>query len=142
TVRAPHALVAALCIGLAASNAGRLPSLALASTAVGIAGLAVVVRSTHRAAIFAAALACAGWWWGSVRLAALDRSVLAGAVGTAERALLEVTAPPRTSRFQLRVVVVVRRFGQRRVHEAALLELPPGRAPPQGALVSAVVTVN
>ena len=68
--------------------------------------------------------------------------VLAASVGTAERALLEVTAPPRRSRFRLRVPVVVRRFGARGVHEPALLELPPGRAPPQGALLSAVVTVE
>ena len=96
----------------------------------------------QRVVVLAAALACAGWWWGSARLAALDRSVLAPSVGTAERALVEVTAPARRSRYRLRVPVVVRRFGARRVHEAALLELPPGRAPPQGALVSAVVTVE
>ena len=142
TLRAPHALVAALCLGLAASNAARLPSLGLAAGAVGVAGLAVVGQSAQRVVVFALALACAGWWWGSVRLAALDRSVLAGAVGTAERARLEVTAPARLSRYRLRVPVLVRRFGARRVHEAALLELPPGRAPPQGAILSVVVTVE
>jgi competence protein ComEC len=84
----------------------------------------------------------AGWWWGSIRLTALDRSYLAPEIGTAERALLEVTAPARRSRYSLRVAVVVRRFGTRRIHEAALLELPPGRAPPQGALMSSVVTVQ
>jgi competence protein ComEC len=77
-----------------------------------------------------------------VRLTALDRSVLAPRIGTAERSLLEVTAPPRRSRYRLRVAVVVRRFGGRALREASLLELPPGRAPPQGALVSAVVTVE
>jgi competence protein ComEC len=142
SVRGPHALVAALCIGLAASNAARLPSLGLAAGAVSVVVLAVVVPSAPRMAFFVAALACAGWWWGSVRLAALDRSVLAGAVGTAERARLEVTAPARPSRYRLRVPVLVRRFGVRQVHEEALLELPPGRAPPQGALLSAVVTVE
>jgi competence protein ComEC len=96
----------------------------------------------RRVVALAVALACAGWWWGSVRLAALDRSVLATRMGTAERALLEVTAPPRRSRYRLRVAVVVRRFADREVREASLLELPPGRAPPQGALVSAVVTVE
>jgi competence protein ComEC len=90
----------------------------------------------------ALAVACAGWWWGSVRLVAVDGSVLAPRVGTAERALLEVTAPPRRSRYRLRVAVVVRRFGGRTMHEPSLLELPPGRAPPQGALVSSVVTVE
>ena len=124
------------------ANAARLASPRLAIAAVALALLAVVVAGQQRVAVLAAALACAGWWWGSARLAALDRSVLAPSVGTAERALVEVTAPARRSRYRLRVPVVVRRFGARRVHEAALLELPPGRAPPQGALVSAVVTVE
>src|SRR5262249_26081673 len=35
-----------------------------------------------------------------------------------------------------------RRFGRRTLREAALLELPPGRGPPQGAIVSAIVTVG
>ncbi|HVR12695.1 MAG TPA: ComEC/Rec2 family competence protein, partial [Gaiellaceae bacterium] len=96
----------------------------------------------RRVALLAAALACAGWWWGSARLTALDRSVLAPSIGTAERAVLEVTAPARRSRYRVRVSVVVRRFGSRVVHEATLLELPSGRAPPQGTLVSAVVTVQ
>jgi competence protein ComEC len=139
TVRAPHALVAALCLGLAVANAARVGSLRLGVGAVAVAVAAVVVR---RPALLAIALACAGWWWGSVRLAALDRSVLASALGTSERARLEVTAPARASRYRLRVPVLVRRFGRRDVHEAALLELPPGRAPPQGAILSSVVTVQ
>jgi competence protein ComEC len=139
TIRAPHALVAALCVGLAAAIAARLPSVQLAAGAVTVAGVAVFVR---RPALLVVALACAGWWWGSVRLAALDRSVLEGAVGTSERARLVATAPARSSRYQIRLPVLVSRFGERRVHEAALLELPPSRAPPQGAVLSAVVTVQ
>ena len=139
TVRVPHALVAALCLGLAAANAARLPSPCLAAGAVAVAGAGAIAR---RPAILALALACAGWWWGSVRLVALDRSVLAAALGTSERARLEVTAPARPSRYRLRIPVLVRRFGLRRVREAAMLELPPGRAPPQGAIVSSIVTVQ
>jgi competence protein ComEC len=107
-----------------------------------LAVLAALADGQQRIAVLAAALACAGWWWGSARLTALDRSVLAPSIGTAERGLLEVTAPARHSRYRLRVPVVVRRFGASTVHEAALLELPPGRTPPQGALVSAVVTLE
>src|SRR5439155_1412433 len=142
TVRPAHALVAALCVGIAAANAARLSSPLLGGAAVVLAGLAAPVDGQRRLAVLVAALACAGWWWGSARLASIDRSVLAPSIGTAERSLLEVTAPARQSRYRLRVLVVVRRFGPRRLHEAALLELPPGRAPPQGALVSAVVTVE
>jgi predicted membrane metal-binding protein len=139
TVRAPHALLAALCLGLAAANAARLTSPRLAAGAVCAAGVAAFAR---RPVLLAVALACAGWWWGSVRLAALDRSVLTSALGTSERARLEVTAPARPSRYRVRVPVLVRRFGVRRVREAALLELPPGRAPPQGAILSAIVTIQ
>jgi competence protein ComEC len=142
TIRAPHALVGALCVGLAAANVARAPSVRLAAGAVGIAGLAATVSGPGRAVLLGAALLCAGWWWGSARLAALDHSVLTGSIGTSERALLEVTAPARPSRYRLRVPVRVRRFGTRCVHEPSLLELPPDRAPPQGALLSAVVTVE
>jgi competence protein ComEC len=119
-----------------------LTSPRLAIGAVGLALLGAFADGQKRIVVVAAALACGGWWWGSARLAALDRSVLAPSIGTAERSVLEVTAPARRGRYRLRVPVVVRRFGRRVVHEAAVLELPPGRAPPQGALVSVVVTVE
>ena len=79
TVRAPHALVAALCLGLAAVER-RAAAVARRSRPARSAWPAVAagVQSARPYAVFAAALACAGWWWGSVRLAALDRSVLAG----------------------------------------------------------------
>jgi competence protein ComEC len=134
--------VAALCVGLASANVARATWPGLAIGAVTLTTCAGLLDGERRMLALVVALACAGWWWGSVRLAALDRSVLAPRVGTAERALVEVTAPPRRSRYRLRVDVVLKRFGGRRAHEAALLELPPGRAPPQGALVSAVVTVE
>jgi competence protein ComEC len=79
------------------------------------------------------ALAVGGWWWGSERLRALDRSSLAAEIGTAERALVETQEPARRSRFAVRVRVRVLRWGGAAVRERALLELPPGRAPPQGA---------
>ncbi len=136
-----HCLAAVACMGLAAANGIRIPlavglvGLACASVLVAgqaippVAGLAVVVL-----------LAC--WSWGSLRLAELDRSALAARAGTAERGLLVVTAPARPSPFDLRVPVQVRRFGRLRSGERALLELPIGRSPPQGALLAAVVTVR
>jgi competence protein ComEC len=88
------------------------------------------------------ALALAGWWWGGARLDALDRSVLLGRVDTSERARLVVTTPARRSRFELRVPAQVRRFGPWQFREAVLLELPLGRAPPQGAVLETVATVR
>jgi competence protein ComEC len=142
TVRAPHSLAAALCIGIAAANAARLTAPALAFGAVALVAAATLVAGERRVVALAVALALAGWWWGSVRLTSLDRSVLATEVGTAQRARLEVTASARHSRYHVRVPVVVVRFGARPVHEPALLQLPPGRAPPQGAIVSSIVTVD
>jgi competence protein ComEC len=82
------------------------------------------------------ALAAAGWWWGSRRLHALDRSVLRPRVGTAERALVEVEETPRVGRFDVRVRALVLRWGSLRPHEHVLLQLPAGRAPPRGARLS------
>jgi competence protein ComEC len=89
-----------------------------------------------------AAFVLAGWWWGSARLDALDRSVLLARVDTSERTVLAVTAPARRSRFELRVPAQVRLFGRLRFREAVLLELPLGRSPPQGALIETVATVR
>jgi competence protein ComEC len=137
----PHLFVAALCVGIASANLARL---SLLGAAVG--GVLLVLASgftaATRPALLLAALVLAGWWWGSARLDALDRSVLLERVDTAERALLVVTGPARSSRFELRLPAQVRRFGRLRFHEAVLLELPLGRAPPQGAVVEAVTTVR
>src|SRR5205807_1562911 len=95
--------------------------------------LAAAADGRARVVAAAAALALAGWWWGSTRLDTLDRSALLPRVGTAERALVETTAPVRRSRFALRVFARLIRFGPLRPHELVLLQLPVGRAPPQGA---------
>jgi competence protein ComEC len=142
TIRAPHALVGALCVGVASANAVRFDRPATAAAAVAVLAAAALARPELRVPLAAAALALAGWWWGAHRLDALDRSVLAARIGTAELAEVEVEAAARRSLFGLRVDVVVRRFGEQRLREPALLELPPGRAPPQGARLSLVATVE
>lgn len=81
-------------------------------------------------------LAIAGWWWGSERLHALGHSTLHAYVDTAARAVVEVEEPPRVGRFDTRVRAVVLRWDQLHLHEQVLLELHPGRAPPQGARLS------
>ncbi len=134
TVRAPHLLGCALCAGLAAATAGRVSLVPAALAAVALFALAAALdgRAARLAAV-AVALAVAGWAWGSVRLAAIDRSVLAPRIGTAERALVQVEEPPRHGTFELRMRALVLRWGDLRPAEPVLVELPLGRAPPQGA---------
>jgi hypothetical protein len=79
---APHVLAGALCIGLAGSLAVRAAgtwTLAGALTAV-IASVAVDDQRRRLVAL-GLALTAAGLWWRSIRLDALDRSVLAPRVG-------------------------------------------------------------
>jgi competence protein ComEC len=137
----PHLFAASLCVGLAASNIARGPWPAVAAAAGAVACWSLAA-STERRWWLCAALVLLAWWWGSARLQALDRSVLLARVDTSERARVVVTAPARRSRFELRVPGQVRRFGRLRLREAVLLELPPGRAPPQGAILEAVATVR
>jgi competence protein ComEC len=142
TVRAPHALAAALCGGIAAANAARLAHPAVAALAVGITAAAAGATGERRVVLLALGGALAGLWWGSVRLDALDRSVLIGHVGTAERTLADVTAPPQSTRYSVRAPARVLRFGRAEVHESVLLVLPNGRAPPPGAQLSLIATVE
>ncbi|MGD0714829.1 MAG: ComEC/Rec2 family competence protein [Gaiellaceae bacterium] len=125
----PTLLAAALCAGLASATVARA-ALLPAALVLGLAALAGV-----RAPLVAVActVALAGWWWGSVRLQALERSVLLPRVNTAAAALVEVEEPARPGPFETRVRALVVRWGQLRPHESVLLELRPGRVPPQGA---------
>jgi competence protein ComEC len=140
-VPAPHLLAGALCCGLAASLAtrGSSPLLGLASIGLGAAALA---EPRARVAALVTALALAGWWWGSLRLDALDHSVLQTEIGRAGPALVEVTGPAKRSLFAVRVPVRVLRFGEESSDEPARLDLPPGRAPPQGARLSVVAEID
>jgi ComEC/Rec2-related protein len=124
-IRAPYLFAGALVAGLAASTAIRF-SLAAAVLLV----LPALVRV--RVALVCL-LVLAGWWWGSARLAALDRSVLVTSVGTAGRAVVTVAEPPKRGRWDVHVRAVVLRWRGGRVHEPVLLQLPGTRAPPQGA---------
>ena len=137
---APHLLIAALCSGLALALVVRASGgvLVLAAAAFALLGLAAGRR---RAAFLGGALALAGLWWGSARLEVLDSSLLEAEVGRAAAARVEVTGPVRRSEFALRVPVRVLRFGAVELGERARLDLPPERAPPQGAILEVVVTV-
>lgn len=129
----------AACVGLALANAIRAPALGaivLVAVAVGAASI-----PSARLLACALALALAGWWWGSVRLDALDASVLAPEIGRSAAITAVVTGPVRRSTFALRLPAEVRRFDERRLRERVLLELPLGRSPPQGAVLELRATV-
>jgi len=134
TVRLPHVLVGALCVGFALANLARVPVVAGLLVAGAFGALALVLDDSGlRRATVAAAVVAVAWGWGSVRLAQLDHSVLAARIGTFERALVEVEEPPRPGSFEQRMRARVLRWGTLRTHEPVLLELPLGRSPPQGA---------
>jgi competence protein ComEC len=128
-------LLGALCAGIAAANLGRFHGLGLAGLAVGASLLAAGAFPEQRLLLGALALLLTGWWLGSARLDAIDRTPLTPLLGTAERATVVVTAPVRRSRFSLRVPAELHRFGARRISEPILLELPAGRSPAQGAVL-------
>lgn len=136
-LRTPHLLGCALCAGLAAAAVARIAVVPAGLAAAALLALAATAGDA-RVSLLAAALALVvgGWAWGSVRLGRIDRSALAPYIGTAERAVVEIEEPPRHSTFQIRVRALVLRWDDLRPHEPVLLELPLGRAPPQGARVS------
>ena len=134
----PQLLAAAFCVGLAGANVVRGEAAILVVLAALFVAASVVLGSRHRLALLAGALLIGGWWWGSERLDALDRSPLGARVGTAGRARVILTAPPRTGRFDARAPGVVVRFGALRVREPVLVRLVRGRAPPQGALLEGI----
>ena len=137
-------LVVAACLGLAVSNAYRSPGLELVVLLpAGAALLVAAVGLSRRARLptFVLVLALVGWWWGSARLEAFDRSVLASHVGRSSEAEVVITGPARRTRFTLRMPADARRFASERVGEPVLLELPLGRSPPQGSILALQTTV-
>jgi predicted membrane metal-binding protein len=138
----PHVVAGAVCLGLATANVVRLGSTWVLLAALVAVVASMVLDTRRRLAALSVAVAVAGLWWGSVRLDALDRSVLAPRIGEVGRTLVEITGPTRRTSFQLRVPARVHAFRGRALREAVLLELPLGRAPPQGALIESVVELR
>ena len=138
----PHALALALCVGVAAANVARATTVVLPALACAFVAVASTLDGHARLACLALGLALAGWWWGGVRLDAIDRSVLLSEVDRAETSLVIVTAPPRRSLFEQRIPAQMLRFGRLGLSEPVLLELPLGRSPPQGARVEVLGTIR
>ncbi|HKC76875.1 MAG TPA: ComEC/Rec2 family competence protein [Gaiellaceae bacterium] len=139
SVRTPHALGCALCVGLAGATVVRTGLLTAVLLATASLVLAAAAGSRPVALVLGGlGLAVMGWGFGSARLATIDHSVLAPRIGTAERAVVEVVEPPRPGSFELRMRAVVLRWRELRPNEPVLLELPLGRSPPQGARLSLI----
>jgi competence protein ComEC len=135
-----HVVAGSAALGLALSDLVRLHA-GLWVLALGAAVALVVPRSGTLLA-GGAAVVLAGWWCGSARLQTLDRSPLRAEIDRAARAVAVVTAEPRVGAFDQRVFAQVESFDGRRVDERAELELPLGRAPPQGARVRLLAVVR
>jgi competence protein ComEC len=131
----PALLLCAACAGLTLSVWLRLPAVALLPAVCAAATGALLGRDLRRLALAALALAILGLWWGALRETALDHSVLARHLGERAPARVVVTGPVRRTQFALRAPAQVVRFGDQVLRERVLLELPPGRAPPQGAVL-------
>jgi competence protein ComEC len=133
-MRFPYALVGALCVGFALSNLARMSVVPVLGAAGVLVSLALAASDPRvRLLLIACAVVSGAWGWGSIRLAELDRSVLASRIGTAEWAAVEVEEPPKAESFDQRMKALVLRWGTLRLREPVLLELPLGRTPPQGA---------
>ncbi|MFN8223706.1 MAG: DNA internalization-related competence protein ComEC/Rec2 [Gaiellales bacterium] len=132
----PALLVAAVAGGIALANLVSVGAsvawvAAAATCAVGL----LAATGEGRLAALAFALAAVGLGWGGLRLASLDRSVLATRVGETASARVVVTGPAKRSRYALRIPALVTRFDHDHLMERVLLQLPPERAPPQGSVL-------
>ena len=131
----PAVLVWSACAGIAVSTWVRPPPVVDAGVGtIAVAG-ALVSRDLRRLALTAVALALLGLWWGTLRNDALERSVLAERLGWTAPARVVVTGPVSRTAFAVRTPAETVRFGAISIRERVLLELPPERAPPQGAVL-------
>ncbi len=124
-------------LGLGLSTANWLSVPRWAGVFAVVAGAAATLRlpSTARLGLAAVALGGAGLWWGGLRVHELDRSVLAARIGQPAGVQAVVTGAASRSTYAVRVAAEVRRFDGSGLRERVLLELPVGRAPPQGAVL-------
>jgi competence protein ComEC len=138
----PALLALSACLGLAASNWVALGIVEIAVLAiVALTGLATF-DGTARIVALGAVLALAGLWWGTLRLDALDESVLAAEMGESGPAQLVVASPARVTPWAVRVIADARSFRHRPIRERVLLVLPVGRSPPRGTILETVVRVD
>ena len=130
-----HVVIGACALGLASSDAIRVHELVLLAVAGALVSGMVAPAGWGRTALLAALALTLAWWWGSTRLDQLDRSVLVPRIGTAGRFVVVATAEARRGAFELRQMARAR-------GERVELDLPLGRAPPQGARLSILAVVK
>jgi competence protein ComEC len=137
----PALLAGSACLGLAASNWLTLRAAEVGALAVVALVAVAVLGGAQRVAAVGVLLAVAGLWWGTLRLDALERSVLASSIGESGRAELVATGPARVTPWAVRVQAQVRAFRGQPLDERVFLVLPVGRSPPRGAILETVVRV-
>jgi competence protein ComEC len=138
-----HCLVAALCLGLGLANAQRIATSVAAIVALALAASIVLFRQPRlRLGASAALLLLFGLTLGSLRLASLDRSPLLPHVGESAKVRVVVVGAPRVSSYAISAVGQVELFGRTRLEERVWLSLPPGKAPPIGAVLELGATVE
>jgi competence protein ComEC len=137
----PALLAGSACAGLGLANWLPVGWQAVALVALlGLVGV-TVLEETARVVAVGVVLAALGLWWGSLRLEALESSVLAADVGSSGTAELVTTGPARRTAWAVRVPAEVHAFREHAVRERVLLTLPVGRSPPRGAVLEADVHV-
>ncbi len=139
---APQLLAGSLCLGLAAANVARMEAAPVLFVASLLGSVATASRGHRRVGLLAVAFVLVGWWWGSVRLEVLDRSPLTARLETAGRVRMTITGPARLGKYDVRAPGLVTHFAGQALREPVQLKLPLGRAPPQGAILDALVRVT
>jgi competence protein ComEC len=130
-----HVVVIGTAAGLVASDVVRVREPTVLALSAGLVSAVLAPAGWARTALLAALALVGAWWWGSTRLDQLDHSVLAPRIGTADRFVAVTTAEARHGAFDLRQMARTR-------GERVELELPLGRAPPQGARLSVLAVVK
>ena len=138
----PALLIGSACVGMALAVWVSVPSSVAIAVALVGAVAAAALDGSRRLAALALALVAVGLGWGSLRIDALERSVLAADLDRSGDARVVTLGPARTSAYSTRVLAETRSFRDRPVRERVLLKLPVGRSPPRGAILEARVRVT
>jgi competence protein ComEC len=132
----PALLVGSACLGLALANWISLDLVVGAIVAGACLTAVLALDGPQRIFALACVLLLLGLCWGTLRMDALEQSVLASRIGQSGAVEAVTTAPARSSTWSVRVLAETRSFGGRSLQERVLVVLPPGRAPPRGSILA------